>query len=451
MLTSNTPGVCTVSGRRLTFEHAGPCEIAADQAGNDDYRPAPTVTDRFEVHRGLQDLAFTLTSDQAATRGSGTLTVTASGDSGNPVTFSPTTPGRCSVAGSEVTFDHAGTCTVEAHQDGNDDYLGANASRTIAVDRADQQLDVPAPGHRPGRRHAPPRRHARSVRPAGHLHRGRRPGLHHHRRRHRRDLPPRPAVLGHRPPGRRRRLHGRTAGHPARRRGQGRPAPHVPAPGHRPGRRHAPPRRHARSVRPAGHLHRGRRPGLHHHRRRHRRDLPPRPAVLGHRPPGRRRRLHGRTAGHPARRRGQGRPAPDVHVRLRPARRTRHRDAHGDLQRRLGQPRQLPVDDAGGVLRGRHHRHVPPRHHVLGRGDAGGRRGLQRRRRGHPRPRGGQGRPGDHLHTGHRRRRRPRHDPAGHQHLRAPGHVHPRPGRRERRLHGVTAPPSPSCTPAPAP
>ncbi|MHA0856969.1 S-layer homology domain-containing protein, partial [Paenibacillus sp. CMAA1364] len=48
---SRTTGVCTItSGGSLTFMSAGTCTIGADQAGNDIYLAAPTVTQSFTVN-----------------------------------------------------------------------------------------------------------------------------------------------------------------------------------------------------------------------------------------------------------------------------------------------------------------------------------------------------------------------------------------------------------------
>ena len=47
--TSRTPAVCTVSGTTLTLVSAGSCILAADQAGNDSYSSAPTVTRTITV------------------------------------------------------------------------------------------------------------------------------------------------------------------------------------------------------------------------------------------------------------------------------------------------------------------------------------------------------------------------------------------------------------------
>ena len=50
---------CAVTGSTVTFLHAGICVIAADQAGNDDYLAAPTVTQTVIVHKAHQSITFT--------------------------------------------------------------------------------------------------------------------------------------------------------------------------------------------------------------------------------------------------------------------------------------------------------------------------------------------------------------------------------------------------------
>ena len=49
------------------------------------------------------------------------------GGSGNPVSFSidPATVAVCSISGSTVSFVATGTCTIDANQTGNTDYLVA--------------------------------------------------------------------------------------------------------------------------------------------------------------------------------------------------------------------------------------------------------------------------------------------------------------------------------------
>ena len=46
---SKTPTVCTVSGSSVKGVTAGTCTLAADQAGNASYNPAPQVTQNLTV------------------------------------------------------------------------------------------------------------------------------------------------------------------------------------------------------------------------------------------------------------------------------------------------------------------------------------------------------------------------------------------------------------------
>ncbi|HRI94521.1 MAG TPA: Ig-like domain repeat protein [Nocardioides sp.] len=60
------------------------------------------------------------------------------GPSGNPVVFSITTRSSevCSFTGAVVTFDHVGTCVVQADQAGNEQYGAGFASQSITVAKA---------------------------------------------------------------------------------------------------------------------------------------------------------------------------------------------------------------------------------------------------------------------------------------------------------------------------
>ena len=58
---STTPKVCTVSGSKVSFVAQGTCTVAADQAGNDDYLAAPTVTQTVTVGVGARDLTLSVT------------------------------------------------------------------------------------------------------------------------------------------------------------------------------------------------------------------------------------------------------------------------------------------------------------------------------------------------------------------------------------------------------
>ena len=58
-LLSTTPDACTLDGSTVTVHHAGTCTIAADQAGNDDYLAAPTVTRTVTIRKATQSITFT--------------------------------------------------------------------------------------------------------------------------------------------------------------------------------------------------------------------------------------------------------------------------------------------------------------------------------------------------------------------------------------------------------
>ena len=129
----------------VTFDHAGRCEIDADQAGTDDYQAAPTVSQVVSVRKEPQSVTFTSTAPTAPALGS-SYAVSATSTSGGPVTFSidpATTRNACTLddSGSSVTFQHAGRCVVDADQPGTDDYQAApTASQEIVVPQSVQSI-----------------------------------------------------------------------------------------------------------------------------------------------------------------------------------------------------------------------------------------------------------------------------------------------------------------------
>jgi Putative Ig domain len=137
---SSTPGACTLNTARgdvVTFTGPGVCVIAANQAGNANYLPAPTATMSIDV--GAQRITFTSTAPANPVIGD-TYRVTATGGgSGNPVTFSidsTSTASACTVDSSGlVSFTGSGRCVIDADQAGNSNYLPASQiqqSMTVA-------------------------------------------------------------------------------------------------------------------------------------------------------------------------------------------------------------------------------------------------------------------------------------------------------------------------------
>jgi hypothetical protein len=132
------PGVCTVSGTKVTYTAAGKCVIDANQAGTGTYTAAPQVQQTITVNGIPQSISFTAPATGTA-RGSATLSATGGG-SGNPVVFSadPASAKVCTVSGTTVTYTAAGNCVIYANQAGTATYTAAPpVQQTITVNNPD--------------------------------------------------------------------------------------------------------------------------------------------------------------------------------------------------------------------------------------------------------------------------------------------------------------------------
>lgn len=149
---SGSTGVCAVSGNTggsgtgsatVSFVHAGDCTIHADQDGNTYYAAAAQATTTFAVAKTSQAIHFSSTAPTNATVGSAGYTPTAGGGgSGQPVAVTVDgTPYACTISNGVVTYQHVGTCTLDANQDGNTDYLPANqVQQSFAVGQGAQAI-----------------------------------------------------------------------------------------------------------------------------------------------------------------------------------------------------------------------------------------------------------------------------------------------------------------------
>ncbi len=124
---SKTPTVCTVSGSSVKGVTAGTCTLAADQAGNASYNPAPQVTQNLTVGskpKTSQTLSAISFSPATLTVG-GTTTASATASSKLAVSFSSKTTAVCTVSSNAVKGVAAGTCTIAADQAGDATYNAA--------------------------------------------------------------------------------------------------------------------------------------------------------------------------------------------------------------------------------------------------------------------------------------------------------------------------------------
>ena len=109
-------GAATVSGAELRLTGVGTIAVAADQVGNSNYLAATSVTNRFTVARGTQEITFNPIGDQVL--GGAAINLTASSSVGLPVVFQVVS-GPASVSGSQLTLTGAGSVTVRARQVGS--------------------------------------------------------------------------------------------------------------------------------------------------------------------------------------------------------------------------------------------------------------------------------------------------------------------------------------------
>ncbi len=122
-LTSTTPTICTVSGTTLNLVGGqNNCTIKATQVGNSNYLAATAVTRSAYVNRKAQSITFAAILPQAD---GSQLALTATATSGLAISYASTTSSTCTVSGTTATMIALGTCTIQATQSGNSDYLAA--------------------------------------------------------------------------------------------------------------------------------------------------------------------------------------------------------------------------------------------------------------------------------------------------------------------------------------
>ena len=147
--TSSTPAVCTTggdNGASLTITGSGTCTIAADQAGDPNYKPLLTFARSFFIRKADQNITFgtapsaTFNTPFVVSATSASPTAPAP-PSGIPITFSSLTTPVCTVNGATVTVVAAGNCTIAANQVGNGNYNAApQVTQNITIARATQNI-----------------------------------------------------------------------------------------------------------------------------------------------------------------------------------------------------------------------------------------------------------------------------------------------------------------------
>ncbi len=139
-------GPCTLDGNVVTIARANnffpdTCEIHADQAGTNNYKPATNIGLLY-IKKLKQKITFPRPADGRV--GDDPVELSASSDAGLPVEFSA--GGSCTVSGNRLTFVKVGSCLVYARQGGNSTYDNALiVDHFIDVTKGTPKLTWPAP------------------------------------------------------------------------------------------------------------------------------------------------------------------------------------------------------------------------------------------------------------------------------------------------------------------
>ncbi len=145
---SQTPAICTMAGDVVTLHVSGVCAINADQAGSASFLPAPTASRSFNATKLSQSISFAALSNK--TLSTPPFSVSATANSGLPVTIVSLSTAVCSIGSNTVTLLTIGTCSLQAQQAGNATYSAATAvTQTLTVAAASSggsgDGDVPIP------------------------------------------------------------------------------------------------------------------------------------------------------------------------------------------------------------------------------------------------------------------------------------------------------------------
>ncbi len=132
-LSSATPSTCIFEKSEVHLITAGTCTIDANQSGSSYYEEA-LIEDSFTIAKRSQVVHFLTGAPTSVTVGGTPYLITAEASSGLPVSFSAGGHGVCEATGGTIYFVGAGTCVINASQEGNREFAAApNAQQSITV------------------------------------------------------------------------------------------------------------------------------------------------------------------------------------------------------------------------------------------------------------------------------------------------------------------------------
>jgi uncharacterized delta-60 repeat protein len=143
--TSQTTGICTVSGSTVMIVTAGTCVIAGNQAGDANWTAASQQTQTITISQASQ-AAFTATATPNTINVGGISTISASGGSGTgTIAYTLVSGSPCNLVAQTLTGTGSGICTVTATNPGDTNYLQSTSNVTVNVNLAPQTTLVVIP------------------------------------------------------------------------------------------------------------------------------------------------------------------------------------------------------------------------------------------------------------------------------------------------------------------
>lgn len=145
---SASPTVASITGNTVTILKAGSTTLTATQIGNEDFLPAPMVSQVLTVNRAPQTIAFGTLAGR--TFGDPPFAVSATATSGLPVSFTSSNSAIATISGNVtvgflVNITGGGNVTITARQTGDANYLAApNVGRTLTVSKTPQSITFPS-------------------------------------------------------------------------------------------------------------------------------------------------------------------------------------------------------------------------------------------------------------------------------------------------------------------
>lgn len=145
--TSSDPSIAAIINNKVNIINTGTVDITASQVGNDNYQPAVSVTQTLIIQKASVQsvLSFLGSVPLQKIYGDAPFVVSLNINTGAPVEFTSQYDSIATVSGNVVTIHGAGSTLLTAKQLENRNYLSAQTSRLLVVDKATQTITFVGP------------------------------------------------------------------------------------------------------------------------------------------------------------------------------------------------------------------------------------------------------------------------------------------------------------------